>query len=61
MAKYYPTGLRPLHMLGKVKPLKKNRKSNFEQLSASVKYKCKELEMFRILNYELKYELNQTY
>lgn len=57
MAKYHKIGLRPLHLLGKVKPVKKDRKSNFQQLTSAVKHRCKELEMYRILNYEL----NQNY
>jgi len=51
----YNIGLRTLHLLGKVKPVKKNRKSNFKQLSSAVKHRCKELELYRILNYELNY------
>jgi hypothetical protein len=51
----YNIGLRPLHLLGKVKPVKKNRKSNFQQLTSAVKHRCKELELYRILNYELNY------
>jgi hypothetical protein len=57
MAKYYPVGRPTLHMLGKIKPVKKNRKSTFNQLTAAVKHRCKELEIYRILNYEI----NQTY
>jgi hypothetical protein len=57
MAKYYKIGLTSLVLLGKDKPVKKNRKSSFNKLTASVKHKCKELEMYRILNYEL----NQNY
>jgi hypothetical protein len=41
-----------LTRLGEIKPLKKDRKSSFIQLSQSVKHKCKELEMYRILNWE---------
>jgi len=44
-----------LYWLGKDKPVKRNRKSNFRQLAGAVKYRCKELETFRILNYELFY------
>ncbi len=43
------------------RPVKKTHKTKFNDQTANVKYLCKQLEMFRILNYELKYELNQTY
>lgn len=42
-----------LHMLGKDKPLKQNRKSTFRQLAGAKKYECKqyiEFLTFRIEN-----------
>lgn len=49
----YPKLGRAGFQLGEDKPLKVNRKSNFKQLSTAVKHRCKELEMYRILNWEL--------
>lgn len=43
------------------RPTKKAPKVKFGTKTAHIKYNCKELELFRILNYELKYELNSTY
>jgi len=51
----YKKPQRTLGILGSIKPLKKERKSSFVQLSQSVKHRCKELEMFRILNWELNF------
>jgi len=43
------------------KPAKRKPKLKFTTQTAHMKYACKELELFRILNFELKYELNPTY
>ena len=43
------------------RPVKKKHKTKFNKKTAHVKCACKELEMFRILNFELKYEINSTY
>lgn len=52
-SRYKQIGRASLILLGKDKPLKKDRKSSFRQLSGAVKHRCKELEMFRIINWEL--------
>jgi len=43
------------------RPVQKTHKTKFGTRTAHMKYACRELELFRILNYELKYELNPTY
>ena len=50
---------KPIAVLGSIKPLKKDRKSSFNQLAGAKKHECKVLSEYLIFLYE-RNELNEV-